>query len=114
VRRDWQQHEYRGPAEIVGCGRLLLRTPPRSVDPRRKSVGEDLIFPVVEIRAFRSVSSNANSCADLLEPHPIVAGSAAFLINNSAQFPVRIAPQCMQARRQDEPLIRLRREWIPP
>jgi hypothetical protein len=36
------------------------------------------------------VPSDAKLRADPLEPQPIVADSAAFLINNGAQFPIGI------------------------
>jgi hypothetical protein len=55
----------------------------------RRATSRHILGPT-GLSAFQSVPSGAKPRADLTEPHSIVAGSAAFLINNGAQFPIGI------------------------
>jgi len=66
-------------------------TPSGNASPARpRRVTSRYIVGPTGLRAFRSVPSGADPRADLLEPHPIVADSAVFLINNGAQFRIGI------------------------
>ena len=75
-------------------------TPSGNASPARpRRVTSRYIVGPTGLRAFRSVPSGADPRADLLEPHPIVADSAVFLINNGAQFRIgisgRLNPLCL-------------------